>query len=681
MSEPKKTHGPRTIALIGPYGSGKTSLLESIALRTGAVARKGAVAGGTSLGDASPEARARQMSVEVNVLSTRYLGEDFTFLDCPGSIEFLAETLNVLPGVDAAVVVCEPDAGKTGMLRPFLKALSDAKIPHFLFVNKFDKASASLRGLLALLQEESQTPLLLRQIPIWENGAATGFVDLALERAFSYGAGLDSTVIDIADLMREKEARFQMLERLADYDEHLMEELLGDVEPSADEIFGDLARELGEALVTPVLIGSAAKDNGIRRLLKALRHEVPGVHKAAQRLGIKPAPQNSTSEATVQVLKTLQGVQGGKLSLVRVLSGSLKDNQVLHGPNGDARIAGIFMSSGTQAIRKASAGAGDMVALARLDNVHTGERLSSSKTLAARAKPLPLNPVYRLAIEAADRKDEVKITAALAKLMEEDPSLLFEQNPLTQQMVLAGQGEIHLKVAMERLTSKYGLRLFARAPAVPYKETIRKSASARGRHKRQSGGHGQFGDVVLAIAPRPRGAGFVFLDRIKGGVVPRQWIGSVEKGVSEFLKSGPLGFPVVDVEVALTDGSYHSVDSSDAAFQTAGRLAMSEGMPACVPVLLEPVMTLCIHVPHEATAKVGSLIGTRRGAPLGFDAREGWHGWDTVRAEMPLSEISDLIVDLRSLTQGVGTFEMAFSHLAELSGRLADNIVTGRKAA
>jgi elongation factor G len=672
----KKPHSSRTVALVGPYGAGKTSLLESIAQMTGAVARKGQVNQGSSLGDASPEARARQMSVETNVLSTRFLNEDFTFLDCPGSIEFLADTLGVLPGIDAAVVVCEPDPGKTAMLQPYLKALSDAKTPHFIFVNKFDKASGSLRGLLALLQEESEIPLLLRQIPIWENGLATGFVDLALERAFSYDPSLKNEVIDIADLRREKEARFQMLERLADYDEHLMEELLGDIEPDAAEIFGDLSRELGDALVVPVLIGSAARDNGVLRLLKALRHEVPDVEKAAARAGIKPA-----ADTVVKVLKTFHGGQGGKLSLVRVLSGAVKDNQVLHGPGGDMRIGGILTLSGSQQVKKSEARAGDIVALARLDHAKTGEILSSNKALAARAEPLALPPVYRLAIEAADRKDEVKVTAALAKLMEEDPSLTLEHRPDTQQMLLAGQGEIHLKVAIERLLSKYGLKLSTRAPRVPYKESIRKSATAHGRHKRQTGGHGQFGDVVLEIRPNPRGRGTIFYDRIKGGVVPKQWIGSVEKGVLDYLKAGPLGFPVVDVEVSLTDGSYHTVDSSDAAFQTAGRLAMGEGMPECAPVLLEPVVKLSIHVPHAATAKAGSLIGTRRGTPLGFDARPGWRGWDTVWAEMPLSEVSDLIVDLRSLTQGVGTYEMEFSHLSELNGKLAETIVASRKAA
>jgi elongation factor G len=668
---------PRAIALLGPHGGGKTSLLESIALITGAIQRKGSVAAGSSLGDHAPESRTRQMSVEMNVLTTHYLGEEFTFLDCPGSIEFLGDTLNVLPGIDVAVVVCEPEAAKVTMLQPFLKRLAEAGIPHLVFVNKFDKARTSLRAFMAGLQAISERPLLLRQIPIWEQGVATGFVDLALERAFAYRPHAASEVVDIADYAREKEARFEMLEKLADNDEHLMEELLGDVEPPRDEVFADLRRELAEGLVVPVLIGSAESDNGVRRLLKALRHDAPEVADAARRDGIAAG-----GEAVVQVLKTLHGGHGGKLSLVRVLRGSLKDGAVLHGEGGrEARIGGIFALTGDKQIKRNAATAGDTVALARLESFVTGETLSTAKSGGGRAGIEKLTPVYRLAVAAQDRKDEVKLTTAIAKLCEEDPSLIFEQNPETHDMILAGQGEIHLKVAVEKLQSRYGLTLVTRAPLVPYRETIRKAAASRGRHKRQSGGHGQFGDVLLEIAPAPRGAGFTFMDRIKGGVVPKQWIGSVEKGVLEYMKTGPLGFPVVDVMVALTDGSYHTVDSSDAAFQTAGRLAMSEGMPGCAPVLLEPVMRVKVHVPSDATAKVNALVSGRRGAPLGYDARDGWRGWDTVNCEMPLAEVSDLIVDLRSLTQGVGTYEMAFDRLSELSGKLADAVVVARKAA
>ena len=680
MSKKNGGTGPRTVALVGPYGSGKTTLLESILAITGATQRKGSVTQKNTVGDTAPEARARQMSIEVNCATTKYLDDSFTFLDCPGSIEFLQDTLNVLPGVDAAVVVCEPEPAKVQMLKPYLKRLEDLAIPHFLFVNKIDKSGGALRDLLGTLQQASDTPLLLRQIPIWEDGVVTGFVDLALERAFVYREHAESQLIELnGDVKeREKEARFQMLEKLADYDEHLMEELLSDVEPPRDEVFDDLARELSEGLIVPALIGSAERDNGVRRLLKALRHEVPGVEATCARLGLK-----TNGEAVVQILKTYHSSHGGKLSLARVLAGAAKDGAVLQRRDGgDARIGGIFALKGEAQTKLADAKAGDTVAFGRLEGVVTGETLATG-TVASLPKIAieQLAPVYRLAIEAADRKDEVKLTAAIAKLREEDPSLHFEQNAELHEIALVGQGEIHLKVAVEKLQSKYGLKLNTHLPHVPYKETIRKGTTQRGRHKRQTGGHGQFGDVVIDIRPLPRGSGFVFEDAITGGVVPKNWIPSVEKGVAEYLKEGPLGFPVVDLAVKLIDGSYHTVDSSDAAFQTAGRIAMKEGMPNCSPVLLEPIMHVRIHAPNDATAKVNAIVSGRRGQLMGFDAREGWRGWDTVEAQMPMSELHGLIIDLRSLTQGVGTFETKFDHLAELTGKLAEQVVATRKAA
>jgi elongation factor G len=669
--------GPRTVALVGPYGSGKTTLLESILFATGAVQRKGSVAQKNTVGDASAEARERQMSVELNAATTKYLDESFTFLDCPGSIEFLQETLNVLPGIDAAIVVCEPEPAKMQMLKPYLKRLSDLAIPHFLFVNKIDKADGNLRDLLEALREVSDTPLLVRQIPIVEGGAVTGFVDLALERAWVFKSGAAAELVDITDKDAEKAERFAMLEKLADYDEHLMEELLSDLEPPRDEIFADLSRELAEGLVVPALLGSAETGNGVERLLKALRHEVPQVSAAAARLKL-----DAGADTVVQVLKTFHSSHGGKISLVRVMAGTLKDGAVLHTANGgDARVGGVFALKGEAQTKLGEAQAGDTVALGRLEGVATGDMLSTSKKVPARPKIEHLTPVYRLAIAAADRKDEVKLTAAIAKLREEDPSLHFDQNAELQEMALEGQGEIHLKVAVEKFSSKYGLKLLTHRPRVPYKETIKKGVTQHGRHKRQSGGHGQFGDVIIEIKPLARGSQFAFLDQIKGGVVPRQWIPSVEKGVVDYLKEGPLGFPVVDVAVALIDGSYHAVDSSDAAFQTAGRIAMQEGMPNCAPVLLEPIMHVRIHVPSDATAKVNQVVSSRRGQLMGFDARDGWKGWDTVEAQMPQSELADLIIDLRSLTQGVGTFETEFDHLAELSGKLADQVVATRKAA
>jgi elongation factor G len=288
-----------------------------------------------------------------------------------------------------------------------------------------------------------------------------------------------------------------------------------------------------------------------------------------------------------------------------------------------------------------------------------------------------------MALASADRKDEVKLSAAIVKALEEDPSLAISHVADTGETVIEGQGEMHLRVALERLTGKYGVAVTTHEPTVPYKETIRGSTTVRGRHKKQSGGHGQFGDVVLEIRPLPRGGGFEFTEAITGGVVPRNYIPSVEEGVREYLARGPLGFRVVDVTVKLTDGSYHTVDSSDMAFRTAAQIGMREGMPQCQPVLLEPVLKVELAVPSEATARANAIVSQRRGQLLGFDARPGWSGWDVVEAMIPQAEVRDLIVELRSATAGVGTFRAHFDHLAELTGKLADQVIqrAGQKAA
>lgn len=670
-----KPAGPRTIALVGPYLSGKTTLLESILFATGAISRKGSIAEGNTVGDGSAEARERQMSVEVNAASADYLGDRFTFLDCPGSVEFQQETLNALVGADAAVVVLEPDAAKAQMLVPILKFLDDHHLPHFLFVNKIDKASGSVRDLLAALQAVSPRPLVLRQLPIRSGDQTTGFIDLALERAFIYRDDQPSEVVPLpADLAGpETEARYAMLEKLADFDDQLMEALLEDREPARDVVFADLARELQEDAIVPVLLGVAETGNGVRRLLKALRHEAPAAAVLADRLGV---PANA-AEPMAQVLKTYITPHGGKLSLARVFAGTIKDGMTLNGE----RVAGLFRMKGLQTEKIAEATTGEVAALGRLEGVHTGDTLTTAKEP---AKPLPraarLQPVYGLAVHAASRNDEVKLSSAVARLVDEDPAVSFEQNADTHQFVMRGQGEIHLKVAFARLKNKYGLSVESGIPKVAYKQALRKGANQHGRYKRQTGGHGQFGDVHLEIKPQPRGAGFAFENRIVGGVVPRNFIPAVEDGVREYLEGGPQGFPVVDVHVALYDGSYHSVDSSEIAFKTAARIAMTEALPKCDPVLLEPICKVEVAVPSDYTSKVNGLLSGRRGQILGFDARPGWPGWDVVEAFLPQAELHDLIIELRSLTQGVGTFDFAFDHLQELTGRLADQVLAAAAA-
>ncbi len=675
-----RVSGPRCIALVGPFQSGKTSLLEAILLRTGAIQRQGTVEAGTTVGDASKEARHHAMSVELSVAGTSFMGDQYTFIDCPGSVEFVHDMRAALPAVDAAVVVCEADERKVPQLQLILRELEDLGIPRFLFLNKIDKADKRLRDTLALLQPASRVPLLLRQIPIWSGDIISGFTDLALERAFVYREHAPSELIDLSgdDLNREKEARFTMLETLADHDDALMEQLLEDIEPPRDRIFEDLTKELRDGLVCPVLIGTATRTNGVLRLMKALRHEAPGIPTTVERLGLK-----DVQDTVAYVLKTYHTTHGGKLSVARVLTGQAGDGTTFVTPEREAgRVSGVFNLMGQATEKRGAASAGETVAFGKLDHANTGDTLTAAKEAhAAIATVAAYPPVLAIAVAAKERKDDVKLGQALNKLLEEDPSITLVHNPEAQEVVLHGQGEMHLRVATERLSDRFGVAITTREPSVGYRETIRKGVVQRGRHKKQSGGHGQFGDVVLDIKPLPRSAGFTFEETITGGVVPRNYIPSVEEGVIDGLKHGPLGFPVVDVSVTLIDGSYHTVDSSDMAFRTAGRIGIVEALPQCQPVLLEPILAVEIVCPNEATAKINAILSGRRGQILGFDTRDGWEGWDAVRAMVPEAEIGNLIVEIRSATAGVGTYTAKFDHMAELTGRPADQIIAARRAA
>ena len=672
--------GPRCIALVGPFQSGKTTLLEAILARTGAVQRQGTVDAGTSVGDASKEARGHKMSVEATFATTNFMGDNYVFVDCPGSIEFIHDMRSVLPAVDAAVVVCEADEKKVPQLQLILRELEDQNIPHFLYLNKIDKADKRVRDTLKLLQPASRLPLLLRQIPIWNGDLISGFVDLALERAYVYKEYSASEIVELKgeDADREKEARFTMLETLADHDDELMEQLLEDIQPPRDKVFDDLSKELRGRQVVPVLLGVATRSNGVLRLLKALRHEAPGVAETAARLGVDPK-----NEAVAVVLKTFHTTHGGKMSVARVLAGQAGDGTTFNTPEGEAgRVSGVFKLMGQHFEKRGQATAGETVAFGKLDGAKTGDTLSTGKQAhpsLIEVKPYP--PVLATAVQAKERKDDVKLGAAFTKLTEEDPSLVIVHDPESHEVVIWGQGEMHLRVATERLADRFQVPVNTRPPTVGYRETIRKPISIRGRHKKQSGGHGQFGDVVLEIKPMPRGTGFQFEERITGGVVPRNYIPAVEEGVADALKHGPLGFPVVDLHVALVDGSYHTVDSSDMAFRTAGRIGIVEGLPQCNPVLLEPIHEVEIVCPSDATAKMNAILSSRRGQILGFDARDGWPGWDVVKAQMAEAEIGDLIIEVRSATAGVGTFTFKFDHMAELTGRTADQIVAARRAA
>ena len=663
--------GTRVIALVGPAGAGKTSLAEAMLFAAGTTDRLGSTANGSSIGDSSPESRQRGGSTELNLYNFEYLGDQFAILDVPGSVGFAADGARAVAIADVAIVVVDPDPARAPLAAPALRALDELGIPHLIFVNRIDQAHGRVRDLLSALQPMSVSPLIARQIPIWDGEKVSGFVDLALERAFKYRAGKESERIEIPSELhdREIEARTQMLEQLADHDDELLEQLLMDQAPTPEKVFHDLARETGESLGVSVLFGCASSSWGVRRLLKALRHEAPAPQSASDRL--------SVADPSMYVFKILHG-SIGRLALARVLGGAIHEGSDLKTDDGEhSRVGSLFKVQGEKTQKITEASDGDVVAVAKVDSVKAGQWLGAGKLPPAVEIEFPARNCA-FAIEPADRKDDVKLSGALQRLTEEDGGLVVEHDDANHEIRLRGVNDEHLNAVLARLKRRYGVEVKSHPPAVGYRESIRKSVRQHGRHKKQSGGHGQFGDVIIEIRPLSRGEGFIFEEKIHGGAVPKQWIPAVEEGVAEAMVKGPLGFKVVDCAVTLVDGSYHSVDSSELAFRLAGRIAMQEALAAAHPHLLEPMHKLTVVCPSSATSRITSAVAGRRGQMLGLGPRDGWTGWDRIEALIPEAELSGLEAELRSQSQGLATYEAEFDHLAELNGPLADKVIQQR---
>jgi len=671
---PGETKGTRVIALVGPAGAGKTSLAEALLFASKTTDRQGSVANKSSIGDSCEEARSRGGSTETNLYNFTYLGDKYAIVDAPGSIGFAADANRGVAIADVAIVVVDPDPARAALAAPALRMLDELGIPHLLFVNRIDQAHGRIRDLLTALQPMSVSPLIARQIPIREGEKVTGFVDVALERAYHYAPGKEDEPIALPDELAEREAqaRTQLLEQLADHDDNLLEQLLMDQVPEPGTIFADLRRETSDNLGVSVLFGSAQNGWGVGRLLKALRHEAPGPESTASRLGVD-AP-------AIYAFKIYHGGSVGRLALSRAIGGAVHENSDFKSSSGDhGRLGALFGVQGDKTVKIAEASNGDIVAVAKADVVKSGDWLGAGALPPPIETSLPSRNCA-LAIEPADRKDDVKLSGALARILEEDPSLTLEQDEASHEMRLRGINDEHLKTALAKLKRRYGVEVKHHAPSIGYRESIRRPVTQRGRHKKQSGGHGQYGDVIIEIRPLARGEGFKFEEKIHGGAIPKQWIPAVEQGVKDAMQKGPMGFPVVDVAVTLTDGSYHSVDSSELAFRLAGRVAMQEALGGAVPHLLEPVHKLVLVTPSSAASRVSSAVAGRRGQMLGMGPREGWTGWDRIDALIPEAELGGLEAELRSMSQGLASYEAEFDHLAELSGHLAEKVVQQHEA-
>ena len=667
----------RAVALVGPAGTGKTSLAEALLYASGTINRQGSVDAGSSVGDASPEARARGGSTELNLLHFDYMGDRFALIDVPGGAGFSADGLAALQSADMALVVIDPAPERAALAEPMLRQLDDLGLPHAIFVNKVEHARAgAIRQLIAQLQPMSREPLALRQIPIREGDQVTGYVDLALERAYRYCPGKASERVEIPGelLDREREERGHLLETLADFDDALLEALLMDEVPDPATVMTDLAADTIGNKVVPVVLGSAHSDGGIHRLLKLLRHETPAPAAAAGRIGIEAG-------GALHVFKVANGGAMGRLALGRVLGSELGEGDELMVSGASERTGSLFFVQGERTAKQSLAQPGDVVAVAKVDGARPGQVLARKDARIGEAA-LIAYPARNaaLAITTRDRKDDVKLSTALHRLCEEDPALEWIQDDASHETILKGINDDHLAVVLGRLQRRYGVAVDTRAPSIAYRESIRKGASVRGRHKKQSGGHGQYGDCVIAIRPLARGEGFVFEDRITGGVIPRQYIPAVEAGVKDAMQRGPLGFAVVDVAVTLLDGSFHAVDSSELAFRIAGRMAMGDALAQSAPYLLEPIAKVIVDTPAGTGSKAGSVLSARRGQILGLSPHPDWARWERVEALLPESAVHGLDAELRSLSQGLATFTAAFDHLAELTGKHADDAVKARAA-
>ncbi len=667
----------RAVALVGPAGTGKTSLAEAMLYASGTITRQGSVEAGSSVGDSSAEARARGSSTEVNLYHFDYLGDRFALIDVPGGAGFSADGLAALQSADMALVVIDPAPERAALVEPTLRLLDELGVPHAVFVNKIEHARAgAIRKLIGELQPLSKEPLALRQIPIRDGEKVTGYVDLALERAYRYRPGKESEQVAIPGELLEREhvEREHLLETLADFDDAMLEALLIDEVPGQGLVMADLAADTAGNKVVPVVLGSALSDGGVRRLLKLLRHEAPNPKSAAKRLGL-------ADSSALHVFKVTNGGAMGRLALGRVLGGGLGEGDELIVGGEAERTGSLFFVQGDKTAKQSAAHEGDVVAVAKIDGARSGALLGrKGAELAERwlvAYP-PRNAA--IAITTRDRKDDVKLSTALHRLCEEDPVLEWAQDDASHETILRGVNEDHLAVVLGRLQRRFGVAVHTRPPSIAYRESVRKSAEARGRHKKQSGGHGQYGDCVIEIRPLARGEGFQFEDKITGGSIPRQYIPAVEAGIRDAMQQGPLGFPVVDVAVKLIDGSFHAVDSSELAFRIAGRLAMGEAMAAAAPYLLEPIVKVSVDTPGGTGSKAGSVLSARRGQILGLFPHPDWARWDRVEAVLPESALHGLDAELRSLSQGLAGFVAVFDHLTELSGRHADDVIKARAA-
>lgn len=670
----------RNVALISHGGAGKTSLIDAALYDSGAATRQGKVDEGSSMADHEPDELKRGMSLHTKVLPVEWKDTKINLIDTPGYADFIGEVKAALRVADAALVVVTAEKGVEVGTELTWQYADERKLPRVVLVNKLDRENTSFERALDSLRLQFGNKVVPLQIPIGEQADFKGVVDLVTQKGFTFEGGNKVQEVPVPANLQDSLSTFreQMIESAVESDDEIMEKFLEGEELSNEEILSVVKKGTRSGDLVPVLCGSAQKNIGVQTLLDALVDYLPS---AAEALPEDAKAMGDT--LSLLVFKT-SAAQVGTVSTFRVYSGTLKSDT--HATNlrtkTDERLSQLIIPRGKNQETATEIAAGDFGAVSKLTNTHTNDTLSTSKD----AAPLePVNfpqPCYTVAVFPRSQADLDKMSNALSRVLEEDRTLNMSRDPETAEVHLSGMGEAHLQIVLEEIKRKFNVDLEARDPRISYRETIRKKARANGRHKRQSGGHGQFGDVWLEIEPLPMGGEetFVFEDKIVGGVVPNQFIPGVEKGVRDSLKRGFIsGNPMVYVKVALVDGKYHPVDSSAQSFEIAASLGMQEAVPQASPTLLEPVMTVNIVIPENNMGDVMSDINTKRGRVLGMAPLE--NNAQQITAHVPQAEMLHYATDLRSITQGRGSFSMEFFEYEEVPANVQQEIIAQYKKA
>ena len=669
----------RDVAVVGPHHSGKTTLIEALLAHCGAIPRRGSVHDGTTTTDFEPESIGHAQSTCVSFAYTACGSVDLNLIDCPGFVDFFEETKQALLAADAAIVVLDPDPTRILQTQSLIDFIESRKMPHLFVINKMDREGADFIATLAALRDAYGLHVVPEHLPIGAGPELSGYVDLVEQIAYAFDANGKEHQVEIDRGIRDNVERYrrELLEALGDFDDSLLEALLEDKEPTKDEIVKDLVEDASHDLVAPVLVAAALNGTGMNALVTAIERLCPAPNTSARTdIDGRPVTVKPDGPIVAQICKTTVNQQG-KLSMARVITGTLKPDSPLivsSRNNAPVRNSGLFRLQGKKQTPVPEAGPGSVVAISRMDGVSTGDTLVSPGCDIVMPTVPVAEPMFAVAVKPKEKLDEAKLSQSLQRLMEEDPSLRVSRADFTNELQLLGAGEVHVSTALERLARKYNLALDAKEPAIAYRTTISGSTDVHSRYKHQTGGHGQFADIKVKIEPRPRGNGVTFEEKIVGGVVPRNFIPAVEKGVREALEKGPInGYPVVDVHVTLYDGQYHDVDSSDQAFRTAGSMAMRDGIPKCKPVVLEPIVRLDAEVPNAHASAALSQVTTKRGQVLAFEPSER-PGFHHLAAFVPQAELSHYITELRTISQGLGTFRWKHDRFEVVPQKIAEQL-------